>query len=46
MDKPLDPMVAEFVKYVLSKEGQSVVVKDGFLPLKASMVQEEDAKLK
>jgi phosphate transport system substrate-binding protein len=45
-NKPLDPMVAEFVKYVLSKEGQSVVVKDGFLPLKAAMVQEEDAKLK
>ncbi|MEO8503500.1 MAG: PstS family phosphate ABC transporter substrate-binding protein [Acidobacteriota bacterium] len=44
-NKPLDPMVAEFVKYVLSNEGQQVVVKDGFLPLKAAMVQEEHAKL-
>jgi len=45
-NKPLDPLVAEFVKYVLSSDGQKVVVKDGFLPLKAAMVQEEDGKLK
>jgi len=44
--KPLDPLVAEFVKYVLSSDGQKVVVKDGFLPLKAAMVQAEDVKLK
>ena len=45
-NRPLDPMVAEFIKYVLSNEGQQVVVKDGFLPLKAAMVQEEHAKLR
>jgi len=45
-NKPLDPLVAEFVKYVLSSDGQKVVVKDGFLPLKAAMVQAEDGKLK
>ena len=45
-NKPLDPLVAEFVKYVLSSDGQKVVVKDGFLPLKSAMVQAEDVKLK
>jgi phosphate transport system substrate-binding protein len=45
-NKPLDPMVAEFIKYVLSNDGQQVVVKDGFLPLKAAMVQQESANLK
>ncbi len=31
--KPLDPLVAELLRYVLSQEGQSAVVKDGFIPL-------------
>lgn len=39
--QPLDPLVREFVKYILSKEGQEVAVKDGFLPLPASVVEEE-----
>ncbi len=34
-NKPLQPLIAEFLKYVLSKEGQKVVVKDGYLPLPA-----------
>src|SRR3990172_8941547 len=34
--QPLDPLVGEFVKFILSKEGQEVVVKDGFLPLPRS----------
>jgi phosphate transport system substrate-binding protein len=43
--KPLDPMVKEFVKLVLSKEGQEVVVKDGYLPLPADIVKQELAKV-
>jgi phosphate transport system substrate-binding protein len=43
--RPMDPLTREFVKFVLSREGQEVVVKDGFLPLPASVVQEELAKL-
>lgn len=43
--KPLDPMVKEFLKLVLSKDGQEVVVKDGYLPLSEKIVQEELAKL-
>ena len=45
-NKPLDPLVREYVKYILSREGQEVVVKDGYLPLPARTVQEETAKLK
>jgi phosphate transport system substrate-binding protein len=31
--KPLNPLVAEFLRAVLSKEGQLAAVRDGFLPL-------------
>jgi phosphate transport system substrate-binding protein len=43
--RPMDPLTREFLKFVLSREGQEVVVKDGFLPLPAAVVQEELAKL-
>jgi phosphate transport system substrate-binding protein len=43
--KPLDPLVKEFAKFVLSKEGQEIVVKDGFFPLPATVVEEELKKL-
>ena len=39
LDRPpgteLDPLRAEFLKYVLSREGQAVVVSDGYLPVSA-----------
>ncbi|HZE89487.1 MAG TPA: PstS family phosphate ABC transporter substrate-binding protein [Verrucomicrobiae bacterium] len=44
-NKKLDPLVAEFLRYVLSKDGQEVVVKDGYLPLKAPVDAEETAKI-
>jgi phosphate transport system substrate-binding protein len=44
--KPVDPLTREFLKFVLSKEGQEIVVKDGFLPLTGKMEAEEVAKLK
>jgi len=40
-NKPLDPLVQQFLLYVLSQEGQTVVVKDGYLPLLTNMVQQE-----
>ena len=43
--KPLDPLVKEYLKLIFSKEGQEVVVKDGYLPLPASIVAEELKKL-
>ena len=45
-NKPLDPMIAEFCRYVFSREGQQVVIKDGYMPVPASVVEEELAKLK
>ncbi len=44
-NKPADPLVREFVKFVLSQQGQQTVVKDGFIPLPNKIVQEELAKL-
>jgi phosphate transport system substrate-binding protein len=43
--KPLDPLVKEFAKYMFSKEGQEVVIKDGYLPLPAEIAKQELAKL-
>jgi phosphate transport system substrate-binding protein len=43
--KPLDPLTREFVKLVLSKEGQSDVVKDGYFPIPASVAKEELGKI-
>ncbi|HET7746974.1 MAG TPA: substrate-binding domain-containing protein, partial [Vicinamibacteria bacterium] len=39
--KPLDPLVREFLKLVFSREGQEVVVKDGYLPLTPDIAAEE-----
>ena len=44
-NKPLAPMEAEFLKMVLSKAGQSIVEKDGYIPLPASVVAKEFKKL-
>lgn len=43
--KPLDPLVAEFLRFILSREGQEIVVKDGYLPLSAAIAKQELAKL-
>ncbi len=43
--KPIDPLTKEFIKFVLSKEGQEIVLKDGYLPLTAAMETTEMKKL-
>ena len=43
--KPLDPLVAEFTKLIYAKEGQEAVVKDGYMPLPASIAKAEWAKV-
>lgn len=45
-NKPLPTQTAEFLKYVLSRAGQEIVVKDGYLPLPAGVLEKELAKLK
>lgn len=36
----LDTLTREFLKFVLSKEGQEIVVKDGYYPLPAAIVKQ------
>ena len=43
--KPLDPLVREFLRFVGSREGQEIVVKDGYLPIPGKIAAEEHAKL-
>ena len=38
-NKPLAPLEQEFIKLVLSKAGQEVVLKDGYIPLPANVVE-------
>jgi phosphate transport system substrate-binding protein len=45
-NQPIDPKIREFLDYILSKDGQDAVVKEGiFLPLSASAVKQERARL-
>ena len=44
-NKPLAPLEAEFVKLILSKQGQEVVVKDGYIPLPAKVAAKALADL-
>jgi phosphate transport system substrate-binding protein len=37
-NKSLSPLDAEFIKLVLSKQGQEVVVKDGYIPLPKKVI--------
>ena len=44
--KPLDRLLREFLNFVLSREGQDALVKEGFfLPLSAEFVRNERTKL-
>jgi phosphate transport system substrate-binding protein len=43
--KSLDPLTQEFVKLVVSKQGQEVVVKDGYFPIPAAIATEEMTKV-
>jgi phosphate transport system substrate-binding protein len=44
-DKPMDNLTKEFVRFILSKEGQQIVVKDGYYPLPANLAQQMTAQL-
>jgi phosphate transport system substrate-binding protein len=43
--KPLDPVTREFARLIMSKEGQEVVVKDGYFPIPAQIAKEELNKI-
>jgi phosphate transport system substrate-binding protein len=40
-NEKLSPTVAEFLKFALSAEGQEIVVKDGYGPLPASVIEKQ-----
>lgn len=42
---PLDPLRAEFLSYILSKNGQKDTVKDGYYPMPFVFANEDKAKL-
>lgn len=39
--KGLDPLRAEFVKLMFSRQGQEVVIKDGYFPISAQVARED-----
>ena len=43
--KPLDPLTREFVKVIVSKDGQEGVIKDGYFPIPASIAKQELSKI-
>ncbi len=43
--KPLDPLTREFVKLIVSREGQEGVLKDGYFPIPAAIAKEEQNKI-
>jgi phosphate transport system substrate-binding protein len=43
--QPMDPLQAEFIKFVASKAGQEVVIKDGYFGLPAKIASDEIKKL-
>jgi len=43
--KTLDPLTREFVKVIVSREGQEGVIKDGYFPIPASIAKEELSKI-
>ena len=45
-NRPLEPLVREFMKMVNSKQGQQVVIKDGYIPLPAKVIEKNLALLK
>ena len=40
-NKPLSPIVKEFLNFVYSREGQKVVMKDGYFPLSSDLITKQ-----
>lgn len=43
--RDLEPLRAEFIKFVLSKPGQKIVIKDGYYPISNAIVQADKQAL-
>ena len=44
-NRPMDKLTREFLNYVLSKQGQEIVAKDGYYPMPAELVEEVKSEL-
>jgi phosphate transport system substrate-binding protein len=44
-NRPLSPLVREFLKYVYSREGQLVVMKDGYFPVSQKIILKQSERL-
>lgn len=44
--RPMDKLTSEFITFVLSKQGQEIVIKDGYFPLPPEAADEGRASLK
>jgi phosphate transport system substrate-binding protein len=40
-NEALPPLMGEFIRFVFSKQGQEIVIKDGFYPLSKALADEE-----
>ncbi|MCS7091491.1 MAG: phosphate ABC transporter substrate-binding protein [Verrucomicrobiota bacterium] len=43
--RPLDRLTLEFLRFVLSRQGQEIVIKDGYYPMPSSLIEEELKKI-
>jgi phosphate transport system substrate-binding protein len=43
--RPLDPATREFIRFIHSRDGQQVVLKDGYYPLPRSVIDQTRAQL-
>ncbi len=44
-NETLSPLMAEFIRFVFSKQGQEIVIKDGFYPVSKTLADEEMKKV-
>jgi len=44
-NKPLEPLAREFCRFIFSREGQQIVIKDGYMPVPYEVARQELAKL-
>jgi len=45
-NKPVDPVRAEFIKFIYSQEGQAATVKDGYFPVTSGIAEEDLGAMK
>ncbi|MGR5470832.1 PstS family phosphate ABC transporter substrate-binding protein, partial [Vibrio astriarenae] len=44
-DYPLSPIESEFIRFIFSEQGQTLVAKDGYVPISAELAAQELKKV-